>query len=91
MATMALANVTFVSTVSGPSPRAVAVAVAPLANPAVAAHTPTGISFTITVLPTAQRGYYTGVIYVVALSPGATAAHALHYGLHFTVAVTVTK
>lgn len=87
MANVALSNVTFVSAVHGPSPRALAVAVAPLATPAVAAHTPTGITFTITVQPTAKGGYYSGEIYVVALSPGHTAAHALHYGLHFTVAV----
>jgi hypothetical protein len=81
--TTALSNVTLVSAISGHD---VTITPAPVAS-TVAANTPTTISFTITVAPTARTGTYRGVIWVSGLAAGETRAHARHNGLHFVLAV----
>ena len=80
----ALSNVALLSSISGHD---VTITPAPLAGPTVAANTPTGIRFTITVAPTAPTGVYRGAIYVSGMAAGETTAHALHHGLHFLFVV----
>jgi hypothetical protein len=81
--TTALSNVTLFSAISG---HGVAITPAPVAS-TVAANTPTTISFTITVAPTAPTGMYRGVIWVAGRQAGDRRAHPLHNGLHFVFAV----
>jgi hypothetical protein len=79
-----VSNVTLVSSSSG---RGVTITPAALASPTAAAHTPTGITFTITVASTAPSDVYQGAIYVSGMAAGETTAHALHHGLHVLFAV----
>jgi len=81
--TTALSNVRLVSAISGHD---VTITPAPAAS-TVAVNTPTTISFTITVAPTAPTGTYRGVIWVSGLAAGERRAHTLHNGLHVVFAV----
>jgi hypothetical protein len=81
--TTALSNVALVGAISGHD---VTITPAPVAS-TVAANTPTTISFTITVAPTAPTGTYRGVIWVSGMAAGATRARARHNGLHFVFAL----